>query len=115
MAPDVKTVGIGLETYVIRKHIEVCWAGIIIGSVVIFSGIALLLLGISGSFDINIEFAGISTQIINATPGVLISLIGICVVIRFKSKIRVEREITKTPEGDIIEKVEIHVSSPLHP
>lgn len=55
-----------------------------IGGLVLLGGIILSLLGISGSIEWLVEAGGITSKLTNASPGIVISMIGAVILWRYK-------------------------------
>lgn len=55
-----------------------------IGGLVLVGGIILSLLGISGSIEWLVEAGGITSKLTNASPGIVIALIGAAILWRYK-------------------------------
>jgi hypothetical protein len=55
-----------------------------IGGLVLLGGIILSLLGISGSIEWLVEAVGITSKLTNASPGIVIAMIGAAILWRYK-------------------------------
>lgn len=68
-------------------HEAIKWVGLSaalclgIGIFCIISGIVLVVMGINGSIDLSIELVGISTKLINASPGILLIIVGFIIIL----------------------------------
>ncbi len=86
-----------IEERIVRTHKTGSIVGIIIGGLIAFLGIFLLLFGLTGSIDWFVNVGGISSKLINASPGIAIVVVGMIILIRYKPRIRFEYEIRITP------------------
>lgn len=98
-----------IEERIVHTYKTGSIVGIIIGGLIAFLGIFLLLFGLTGSIDWFVNVGGISSKLINASPGVAIVVVGMIILIRYKPRIRYEYEIRKTlTEYDAKGSVEYH-------
>jgi uncharacterized BrkB/YihY/UPF0761 family membrane protein len=68
-------------------------SGIIIGVILIISGLLLLVLGLSGSIDWIFETHSIKSRLTNASPGVFFALLGVFVLYWYRPRIEIRKEI----------------------
>lgn len=86
-----------IEERIVHTHKTGSIMGIIIGGLISFLGIFLLLFGLTGSIDWLVNAGGISSKLINASPGIVIVVVGMIILIRYKPRVHYEYEIRKTP------------------
>lgn len=72
--------------------------GVVTGAVLSLSGVVLLILGLSGSIDWIVQVAGLSSRLVNASPGVIVTIAGLAVMVKFKPKVRYTYEVTARPD-----------------
>lgn len=65
--------------------------GLVGGLLCILSGIILFILGISGSISWTASLLGARSELIDATPGGLLSIIGIVVIFLTRYKIKIKK------------------------
>lgn len=62
------------------------------GYTLILGGIVLMILGITGSIDWIVEIDGITSKLINASPGLIMVIVGAFIVLKSRMKIKVTKE-----------------------
>lgn len=67
--------------------------GVLIGGLALLSGFAAFLLGLTGSIDLFFKSESVSMRMINASPGGMMAVIGLVVMVIFKPRVRSEIEI----------------------
>ena len=61
------------------------------GIVCLIAGIILTILGVTGSIEWIVEFSGFTSRIINASPGIVIIIIGLIWTLKSRLKIRAKK------------------------
>jgi len=78
---------------IIRTFREGSLFGMVVGAVVLLGGFSTFFLSLSGTVEWIFEAGSISSKLINASPGVVFSIIGLLIMWRYKPKVRTDIEI----------------------
>lgn len=87
-----------VEEKIVHTHKTGSIMGLVIGGLIAFGGIFLILFGLAGSIQWLVNAGGISSKLINASPGVVIVVVGMIIIILYKPRVRYEYEIKRTPK-----------------
>ena len=68
--------------------------GIILGGTLGIAGVVLLILGLSGSIEWILQAGTLSSRLVNASPGVAVSFMGMLIVWRYRPRLKYRIEIT---------------------
>lgn len=86
-----------IEEKIAHTHKTGSIMGIAIGGLISLLGIFLLLFGLTGSIEWLVNAGGLSSKLINASPGLVIVVVGMVIIILYKPRVRYEYEIKRTP------------------
>ena len=62
--------------------------GLVIGGICIIAGFILSILGVSGSVEWFLKAQSITAKLVNASPGVVLTIVGLIIVLRNRLKIK---------------------------
>ncbi len=88
-----------LEDSLIRTYKTGSIIGTIIGGSICLIGLILILLGLAGSVEWIIKVGSFSAKLINASPGVFLSVIGLVIIVVCKPRITYTYNYRNTPRG----------------
>ena len=75
----------GDNRFLIAHYFALC-LGIFVGAVVCIGGITICLTGLSGDIEWILEAVGLKSKMINATPGVVIAMLGVLILWRYRPR-----------------------------
>ena len=70
------------------------------GWALVFGGIVLLLLGLSGQVELIMEGVSFSTRLVNASPGLVMVLVGAYVILKSRLNIRARKDDDKSDDDE---------------
>jgi hypothetical protein len=76
-----------VQSQIVQAEIENARKGRRFGFVIVILGVAMSLIGATGVVDLNLSGLGLSAKVANATPGVVLMLIGLMVIWRTNLRI----------------------------
>ncbi len=82
--------------HLVQTHRSGSILGISIGGVLAVMGVLLLASGLTGSIEWLVKTGGFSSKIINASPGLIVVMVGVILAINFKPRVCFEYEIKRT-------------------
>lgn len=76
-----------LENKLIETHKTGSIIGIVVGALICSAGLALIVLGLTGSIEWIVKVGSFSSRLANASPGAFFALIGSGIIIAYKPRI----------------------------
>jgi hypothetical protein len=76
-----------VQKQIVKAEAENARSGRMVGLLVILVGVILTIAGATGAVDLKLSGMGMSAQVVNAAPGVVVALIGLFIVWRTNLKI----------------------------
>lgn len=73
--------------------------GLIFGSVCLIMGFILIVMGLTGNIELVIQGGNINTKVANASPGIVLCILGLVIILYYKPKIKQK----KSSNGKTIE------------
>ena|ERR1700688_4288640 len=70
--------------------------GLVVGTILCLGGLAIVIMGFTGSITWLVQGAGLSSKLYNASPGVMFAAFGLVVLWRFKPRIEERKKSSST-------------------
>jgi hypothetical protein len=84
--PSIANTKFGMNA--IRYEYIIVLVSILGGYACIFAGLILTILGFTDSIEWFVEVAGITSRLVNASPGILLMIIGLIIILKKRLKIK---------------------------
>jgi hypothetical protein len=80
-----------VQTQLIKSEAENARTGRMVGLLVILVGVILTIAGATGAVDLKLSGMGLSAQVANAAPGVVLALSGLVIIWRTNLKVTAKK------------------------